>query len=56
VADLSKLAGLPVSTVRPILNGERIASVGTVAQLERALRADLYPTGMYWRLDDRGER
>jgi hypothetical protein len=51
---LAALAGVSHPTVGFILNGEHHADVVTVARLEVALGADLYPAGLHRRLPRAG--
>lgn len=41
-------AGLAHRTVGRVLAGESYPDLATLARLEAAVRADLYPTGLYW--------
>ncbi|MGI5214931.1 helix-turn-helix domain-containing protein [Plantactinospora sp. CA-290183] len=47
---LAKLAGVTHPTIGFILNGDHHADVSTVARLEVALGADLYPAGLHQHL------
>ncbi|MEU8216783.1 helix-turn-helix transcriptional regulator [Micromonospora taraxaci] len=49
--ELAKLAGVSHPTIGSVLNGDRYADLRTLANLEMALKSDLYPPGMHRRLN-----
>ncbi|MFI0797037.1 helix-turn-helix domain-containing protein [Micromonospora rubida] len=48
--ELARLSGVTHPTIGSVLNGDRYADLRTLASLEVALGAELYPAGMYQRL------
>lgn len=46
-AALSKLSHVPAMTISRVLRGTNYPDLVTLSLLEAALRADLYPTGLY---------
>ncbi|MFG3423253.1 helix-turn-helix domain-containing protein [Micromonospora sp. NPDC048063] len=48
--ELARVAGVSHPTIGSVLNGDRYADLRTLASLEVALGAELYPAGMFQRL------